>query len=953
MQKCESRTKRVMSAIIAGMMALQVVAPTISYADDTVASTVSSEDNSDTQIDPGVPVQTDTASSNTVTEPDSSESLEETADSEQTGEIQDDTVSDSQGNETNTQEETVQDTVQQNNSGSETTESESVRTVTVTLNKNGGIFEPEWLETANEDPIAAYLGTETNDIAIEDTGDTIVATVTDRDSISIPVALSGDDSLYFTEWDVSSGSYDADNETLTFDDGVDAYVLTAVYNSVADEDQQLIENKEIFDEQAEKNVLQQKLSASGISLYEMRPSDSYNQLDLIIDGLAFTSDDGLVQTFTAPYDGDYTITAYGANGGTGKGKYQGYRTPGRGGKAEGTIHLNAGQTIHIYLGEAGGYWSTNRTFGGGGGQIDWDRAWFPDEDNGQTDRYHVFGRGGGATYVTVDAWTMDQAGEAAHDYTDAEKAQNDAAAEVAKNHVILLAGGGGGMGESGGTAGGGGLEGQGPVANRYYAGGFPPYSNAFSYDATVGGTTPTNGRVLTYGLRPTAITVILTGDDGSRRVKSVTAAENWTVTFENLPKNQNHGQNIQYTVSEAFVSGYTEAITQNGDNYTITNTHTPASSEFFVTKIWKDNGNNDGMRPDEITVTAHGSDGRSYTEKLNADNQWSVMFSNLPKYADGKVIEYSLTEESVLGYASSITRNGKSFALINTHVDETKNITITKAWNDGNNQDGLRPKTITAVVNGSDGSARFVQLFEGQNWATSLNNLPKYKNGTEIQYTVKENAIPGYETEIKQTGDSYAIMNSHTPAVVTVSAVKVWDDANNQDGIRPSLIQVTLTGSDGSVRNAAITKNDGWTYQFKDLPQYKNGVKIDYTLQEADSNPYTYEIVKGSDEYSFTITNNYVPAVVNVPVTTVWDDDDNRDGIRAKETVITLHGSNGKTYQRIVTGKDSFATVFENMPKFFDEGKEVVYTVTQNPGNHTAQYQRGLGRQQRPRWSAS
>lgn len=501
MQKCESRTKRVMSAIIAGMMALQVVAPTISYADDTVASTASSEDNSDTQIDPGVPVQTDTASSNTVTKPDSSESLEETADSEQTGEIQDDTVSDSQGNETNTQEETVQDTVQQNDSGSETMESKSVRTVTVTLNKNGGVFEPEWLETANEDPIAAYLGTETNDIAIKDTGDTIVATVTDRDSISIPVALSSDESLYFTGWDVSSGSYDADNETLTFDDGVDAYVLTAVYDSVADEDQQLIENKEIFDEQAEKNALQQRLSASGISLYEMCPSDSYNQLDLIIDGLAFTSDDGLVQTFTAPYDGDYTITAYGANGGTGKGKYQGYRTPGRGGKAEGTIHLSAGQTIHIYLGEAGGYWSTNRTFGGGGGQIDWDRAWFPDEDNGQTDRYHVFGRGGGATYVTVDAWTMDQAGEAAHDYTDAEKAQNDAAVEVAKKHVILLAGGGGGMGESGGTAGGGGLEGQGPVANRYYAGGFPPYSNAFSYDATVGGTTPTNGRVLTYDER--------------------------------------------------------------------------------------------------------------------------------------------------------------------------------------------------------------------------------------------------------------------------------------------------------------------------------------------------------------------------------------------------------------------------------------------------------------------
>lgn len=432
------------------------------------------------------------------------------------------------------------------------------------------------------------------------------------------------------------------------------------------------------------------------------------------------------------------------------------------------------------------------------------------------------------------------------------------------------------------------------------------------------------------GLRPSAITVILTGDDGSRYLKSVSAAENWTTTFENLPKNQNHGQSIQYTVSEAFVSGYTDEVTQNGNNYTITNTHIPATTELFVTKTWKDNGNNDGMRPDEITVTAHGSDGRSYAKKLNADNQWSVMFSNLPKYANGKTIDYTLTEEAVPGYTSSITRNGKSFTLINTHVDETKNITITKAWNDENNQDGLRPKSITAVVNGSDGSARFVQLFESQNWTTSLNNLPKYKNSTEVQYTVKENAISGYETEIKQTGDSYTITNTHAPAVVTVSVVKIWDDENNQDGIRPSLIQVTLTGSDGSTHNAAITKNDGWTYQFKDLPQYKNGVKIDYALQEADSNPYTYEIAKGSDGYSFTITNNYVPAAVNVPVTTIWNDDNNRDGIRAKETVITLQGSNGKVYQHIVTDKDSFATVFEDVPKFFDEGKEVVYTVTQN-----------------------
>lgn len=506
MQNGKSRIKRVASAIIAGVMALQTVAPVISYADDT-ASSVATTDDSDAiaNVDPGTPVQVDATASEEPSEAPSSgtsqadENSEETeTNSDITDEVSNEHTDADTADETQTVEE---DAPKQDESTSETTDTAPSRTVTVTLNKNGGEFEPEWLETANEDPIAAYLGTETNDIVVEDTGDTIVATVTDRDSIDIPVALSSDESLYFTGWDVSSGSYDADSETLTFEDGVDAYVLSAVYSSVVDDDQTLVENRTEFDEQTKRQAIQERLKSSGISTYVLRPSDSYNQLDLVVEGLAFTSDDGLTQTFTAPYDGDYIITAYGANGGTGKGKYQGYRTPGRGGKAEGTVHLNAGQTIHIYLGEAGGYWSTNRTFGGGGGQIDWDRAWFPDEDNGQTDRYHVFGRGGGATYVTVDAWTMDQAGEAAHDYTDAEKAQNDAAAEVAKNHVILLAGGGGGMGESGGTAGGGGLEGQGPVANRYYAGGFPPYSNAFSYDATVGGTTPTNGRVLTYDER--------------------------------------------------------------------------------------------------------------------------------------------------------------------------------------------------------------------------------------------------------------------------------------------------------------------------------------------------------------------------------------------------------------------------------------------------------------------
>lgn len=171
------------------------------------------------------------------------------------------------------------------------------------------------------------------------------------------------------------------------------------------------------------------------------------------------------------------------------------------------------------------------------------------------------------------------------------------------------------------------------------------------------------------GLRPSAITVILTGDDGSRRVKSVTAAENWTVTFENLPKNQNHGQNIQYTVSEAFVSGYTEAITQNGDNYIITNTHTPASSEFFVTKIWKDNGNNDGIRPDKVTVKLTDGTTAVSTKEINNDS-WKHVFENIIVFnGDGKA-SYTVTQDAVNGYTTEIkaSDDGNTIEIINTHV---------------------------------------------------------------------------------------------------------------------------------------------------------------------------------------------------------------------------------------------------------------------------------------------
>lgn len=68
--------------------------------------------------------------------------------------------------------------------------------------------------------------------------------------------------------------------------------------------------------------------------------------------------------------------------------------------------------------------------------------------------------------------------------------------------------------------------------------------------------------------RPASIEVILqqNGQDyvdanGDKYIKTVTAADNWTYTFENLPEYDEDGKAYQYSVKEGYVDGYTPEVT--------------------------------------------------------------------------------------------------------------------------------------------------------------------------------------------------------------------------------------------------------------------------------------------------------------------------------------------------------------------------------------------------------
>ncbi|MFR6580670.1 MAG: Cna B-type domain-containing protein [Ruminococcus sp.] len=102
----------------------------------------------------------------------------------------------------------------------------------------------------------------------------------------------------------------------------------------------------------------------------------------------------------------------------------------------------------------------------------------------------------------------------------------------------------------------------------------------------------------------------------------------------------------------------------------------------------------------------------------------------------------------------------EGYNITNTHKPETLDITGTKTWNDSNNQDGKRPKSITVnlLANGIITDTKTVTADD--NWTYSFTDLPKYANGQEITYTVSELTVPGYTTTID---DNYNITNSYTP----------------------------------------------------------------------------------------------------------------------------------------------------------------------------------------------
>ncbi|MEF2905658.1 MAG: Cna B-type domain-containing protein [Lachnospiraceae bacterium] len=157
---------------------------------------------------------------------------------------------------------------------------------------------------------------------------------------------------------------------------------------------------------------------------------------------------------------------------------------------------------------------------------------------------------------------------------------------------------------------------------------------------------------------PESITVILKRNGSPVDSKKVTAADDWSYEFTELPAYSEDGLTAYtYTVEEKPVEGYITTV--SGTNLINTITGTTSVSG---TKTWRVPEGTE--LPESITVILNRNDEPVARKKVTAADDWSYEFTELPAYSEDGSTAYTYTvdEEPVEGYITTVSETN----LINT-----------------------------------------------------------------------------------------------------------------------------------------------------------------------------------------------------------------------------------------------------------------------------------------------
>ena len=276
------------------------------------------------------------------------------------------------------------------------------------------------------------------------------------------------------------------------------------------------------------------------------------------------------------------------------------------------------------------------------------------------------------------------------------------------------------------------------------------------------------------------------------------------------------------------------------------------------------------------------ADGRAVDKEiiLNDGNNWTHTWTKLCKYANptggytsSKEIEYKVAETEIPdGYIAKVTGSAETgFVITNTletgkliiekefdieipevpeEDEQTTDLEVVKIWDDNNNKDGNRPKSVTIHLFAGGEEIKTAELNEANGWKRHFGELPKFVDGHPIHYSVTEDPVEWYVTEIH----GLTIRNRYVPETTSVVVRKVWND-NGDQAHRPASVVMKL--SNGMM--VELNEQNGWMASISGLPTRINGKPAVYTWTEQSVMGYVMEssVTEGNVT---TITNKpYVP----------------------------------------------------------------------------------------------
>ena len=216
---------------------------------------------------------------------------------------------------------------------------------------------------------------------------------------------------------------------------------------------------------------------------------------------------------------------------------------------------------------------------------------------------------------------------------------------------------------------------------------------------------------------------------------------------------------------------YTGGGAANTTAATFTNTYTappPPPDNVTVNvdgvKIWVDQSDMHGLRPNEITVTLYADGapvaGATPTWTSTAGDNWTFTFQNLPaNNADGTAINYTVTETPVNGYTARISGTTITNTLIPREVENFIDINGTKTWDDGGDT-ANRPAYITVRLFRDQVEVARQTVTAANNWSYSFTNQPADDGyGHVYTYAVREVTVEGYFQQVA----GYNITNRPVP----------------------------------------------------------------------------------------------------------------------------------------------------------------------------------------------